>query len=279
MTRRTIEDFKLQNANFKLQIEVTMHSLRYKILIGGYVALVLSVAQLRAADEPSEKAKPASSLDRQLLEGLDNALLEGLDEAPNKSTKATTSDPKATNKLGTPAGNSPLDEDLLRELGGDHGEDIGVESAQQDPLVGIGRRMRNVQSRLNDQKLDDGTSQMQKRILDDLAALLQECKNCQGGGNGKPGSKSGKGSQGGKSPAAQAPSDTARNSSDKLKNRQTERGDSGALTSAMKESWGNLPEHVREHLGNVTSDAFLPKYELMLEKYFKRLGESNAAEQ
>jgi hypothetical protein len=237
------------------------------------------MAPLRAADEPGEKAKRASSLDQQLLEGLDNALLEGLDEAPNKSTKATTSDQsKGTNKLGAPTGKSPLDEDLLRELGGDNGEDIGVESAQQDPLVGIGRRMRNVQSRLTDQKLDDQTSQMQKRILEDLAALLQECKNCQGGGNGKPGSKSGKGSQGGKSPAAQAPSDTARNSSDKLKNRQTERGDLGALTSAMEESWGNLPQHVREHLGNVTSDAFLPKYELMLEKYFKRLGETDTGE-
>jgi hypothetical protein len=138
--------------------------------------------------------------------------------------------------------------------------------------------MRNVQSRLIDQKLDDGTSQMQKRILDDLAALLQECKKCQGGGSGKPGAKSGKGSQTGQSPAGQAPSDTARNSSDKLSNRNTQRGQTGSLAGAMKESWGNLPQHVRDRLGNAKTDTFLPKYELMLEKYFKRLGEADADE-
>lgn len=257
-----------------------MNSLRYKLVICGCVALALGVVQLRAADVPSGKAKPASSLDQQLLEGLDNALLEGLDDAPNKSTKATTSDQsKATKKLDTPPIKSPLDDDLLRELGGDNGEDLGAKPSSQDPLVGIGRRMRNVQSRLIDQKLDDGTSQMQQRILDDLAALLQECKKqCQGGGNGKPGSKSGKGSQGGKSPAAQAPSDTARNSSDKLRDRNTEQGGPGSLTGVMKESWGNLPQHVRDRLSNVNAEAFLPKYELMLEKYFKRLGEADAAE-
>jgi hypothetical protein len=269
----------MQIASIKLQIGNAMKSLQYKLLVCACFAIALGMAQLRAGDEPSEKAKPASSLDQKLLEGLDNALLEGLDDAPNKTTKAATSDQsKATKKLGTPSGNSQLDEDLLRELGGEKGEDIGLEPASQDPLVGIGRRMRNVQSRLIDQKLDDGTSQMQQRILDDLAALLQECKKCQGGGNGKAGSKPGKGSQGGTSPAAQAPSDMARNSSDKLRNRNTEPGVKGSLTGAMKESWGNLPQHVRDHLANVNADTFLPKYELMLEKYFKRLGEADAGE-
>jgi hypothetical protein len=234
---------------------------------------------LYAGDEPTEQAKPASTLDQQLLEGLDNALLKGLDDAPSKTAKATTSDQtNAAKKLNTPSSKSPLDDDLLRELGGKGGEDFDAEPASQDPLVGIGRRMRSVQSRLIDQKLDDGTSQMQQRILEDLAALLQECKKCQGGGNGKPGSKSGKGSQGGKSPAAQAPSDAALNSSDKLRNRNTEQGNQGSRAGAMKESWGNLPQHVRDRLTNVNADAFLPKYELLLEKYFKRLGEADSAE-
>jgi hypothetical protein len=259
--------------------EDTMKSLRCTVLGSGCLALSLITVQICADDVPRDKAKDSSALDQQLLEGLDNALLEGLDDAPGAITKGANSQQSgAAKKLDAPQTRSQLDEDLLRELGGEDGEEIGASSAQQDPLVGIGRRMRNVQSRLIDQKLDDGTSQMQKRILDDLAALLQECKKCQGGGSGKPGSKAGKGSQPGKSPAGQAPSDTAHSSSEKLRDRQTQRGDTGALTSAMKESWGNLPQHVREHLSNVKTDAFLPKYELMLEKYFKRLGEADAGE-
>ena len=60
--------------------------------------------------------------------------------------------------------------------------------------------------------------------------------------------------------------------------RNTEQESKGALVNAMKESWGNLPEHMRKHIANVTSDTFLPKYELMLEKYFKRLGEDDSSE-
>ena len=252
---------------------------RYLLLISGLVMLSAATAGL-CADEAIDKAKPTPSLDQQLLDNLDNALLEGLDDQPTKKSSAvepSKSQPDAQSsgqKTTRSDGDAQLDLELLREL---DGEDLGSGEARQDPLVGIGRRMRSVESRLIDQKLDDQTRQMQKRILDDLALLLQECKKCQGG-DAKPGSKAGKGSQSGNGPAGQAPSDTARDSSEKLKNRKTQRGDSGALNSAMKQSWGNLPQHVRKHFSNVKTDAFLPKYELMLEKYFKRLGEANAGE-
>ena len=104
----------MQIANIKLRIGDAMNSLQYKLLLCGCLAIAFGVAQLRAGDEPSEKAKPASALDQQLLEGLDNALLEGLDDAP---TKAATSDQtKAAKKLNTPSSKSPVDDDLLREL-------------------------------------------------------------------------------------------------------------------------------------------------------------------
>ncbi|MEX2025804.1 MAG: hypothetical protein WEH44_00865 [Pirellulaceae bacterium] len=218
---------------------------------------------LRAADEGDESKKAPSSLDQQLLEGLE-------DEPAPQATSAQPEPRRSTDK-------SPLDEELFRDLGGeDSGEDIAAPSASPDPLVAIGRQMRGVESRLMERKLDDQTRQMQQKVLNDLAVLMQECKKqCQGGGSGKPGSKAGKpgkGSQAGSSPAGQAPSD----SSEQRRDRATERGDKGGLANAMKESWGNLPEHARKHLSNVNADVFLPKYELMLEKYFKRLGEEAA---
>jgi hypothetical protein len=225
---------------------------------------------LLAADETGgdSNSKAPSSLDELLLEGLGD---EPADTAPASKPESNRSTDK-----------SPLDNELLRDLGGDiGGEDIGTRSASPDPLVPIGRRMRTVESRLADKKLDNETKQLQQQILTELAALMQECKKqCQGGA-GKPGSKpgkSGKGSQAGNNPAGQAPADTARDSSEKLRDRQTQRGDNGALINAKRESWGNLPEHVREHLRSVNTDVFLPKYELMLEKYFKRLGEEGANE-
>jgi hypothetical protein len=248
---------------------MTMTS-RYTLLVSGCLALGLISINLSAADEAGgeSNSKAPSSLDEQLLEGLDDG----------PADKATGTGQESSRSKGK----SPLDEELLRDLGGEvGGEDTGKPSASPDPLVAIGQRMRAVESRLTEQKLDGQTRQLQQKILADLATLMQECKKqCQGGG-GKPGSKpgkSGKGSQAGNSPAGQAPADTARDSSEKLRNRATERSDNGALVNAMKESWGNLPEHARKHLANMNKDVFLPKYEIMLEKYFKRLGEDDANE-
>jgi hypothetical protein len=254
--------------------EVTMNILRSALTLTACCALGLGFVGARTAAEDPRGASPAKnqkpSLDDQLLEGLDNALLEGLDDATSK---------KAQSKVKQNEKANSLDDQLLDDL---DNKDDRPDGKADDPLVGIERRMKTVAARLADEQLDDQTTDLQKRILDDLAALLQECKKqCQGGGSGKPGSKPGKGGQGsqaGKSPATQAPSDTARDSSDKLRNRATERPDKGALVNAMKESWGNLPQRLRQELSNSNTDAFLPKYEMMLEKYFKRLAEAESNE-
>jgi hypothetical protein len=214
-----------------------------------FAILISAAAAAFASDEP--QAKPASALDEELLQGLDNALLEGLDEKPIEKAK-----------------NVP---DVQP------GEDQGSAGKSKDPLVGIGRRMRAVESRLGEQQLDDQTRQMQKQILDELAALVQECKKqCQGSGN-KPPSKSSKPSRGSQAGSpGQAPLEgPPRDSSDKLRERKTERDDRASIVNARKESWGNLPEHARQQIPNNYTEEFLPKYELLLEKYFKRLGEED----
>jgi hypothetical protein len=237
------------------------------------LVVLFPALHLCADDEAGDANSKAPSLDELLLEGLSGD--EPARKAPDSSSAPSPSKAKST-----------LDDELLRELGGGaidktDGEDVGAAGASPDPLVAIGRQMRDVESRLTEQKLDDGTRQLQEKILADLAVLMQECKKqCQGGGS-KPGSKSGKpgqGSQAGNNPAGQAPSDAARDSTDDLRNRATGPKQNGALVNARNESWGNLPEHVREHLRNMNTDVFLPKYELMLEKYFKRLGEEQASE-
>ena len=57
-----------------------MNMLRRLLLLVGLLTLSGVTIQL-CADEASDKTKPASSLDHQLLDDLNNARLEGLDEA------------------------------------------------------------------------------------------------------------------------------------------------------------------------------------------------------
>jgi len=46
-----------------------------------------------------------------------------------------------------------------------------------------------------------------------------------------------------------------------------------AMHELMKDVWGQLPQHDREQMSQSAPEQFLPKYELLIEKYYKRLAE------
>jgi hypothetical protein len=41
----------------------------------------------------------------------------------------------------------------------------------------------------------------------------------------------------------------------------------------MKQLWGELPEHAREQMLQLPDEEFPPKYESLIEDYFRRLSE------
>ncbi len=45
----------------------------------------------------------------------------------------------------------------------------------------------------------------------------------------------------------------------------------------LKEAWGQLPPHAREQMLQSPPEQFLPKYELLIEKYYKRLADQQQA--
>ena len=53
------------------------------------------------------------------------------------------------------------------------------------------------------------------------------------------------------------------------------RPDMGQMQSLVKKIWGELPDTTREQMLEPLVEEFLPKYELLIEEYFRRL----AAEQ
>ena len=55
--------------------------------------------------------------------------------------------------------------------------------------------------------------------------------------------------------------------------------DMGAMKNLMKDIWGQLPPHAREQMLQSPPEQFLPKYELMLEQYYKRLAEEQRSSQ
>ena len=65
----------------------------------------------------------------------------------------------------------------------------------------------------------------------------------------------------------------ARDSTDRLDRSSAKPVDKGEVNEMVKALWGHLPERNRDQKLQSFSDEFLPKYELEIEQYYRRLSE------
>lgn len=227
--------------------------------------LVLGLASVAGA---ADKA-PAKSLDDQLLDDLDTELLPATEKKPAVAKDDETQTPRASKR-----DDAGLDQKLLDEI---EGEDIEL-GPKTDPLTLIGRSMRKVESLIDKRDTSPRTQEMQKEIVRNLDLLLEQTKKqCQGGQCKSPSSSS---QQAGKSAAGNKPAEgdpsnkPARDSTERLaKAGKTDAQDEEDLDELVKQVWGHLPEKIRGQMQNVGVEDFLPKYEKLIEDYYKRLAE------
>jgi hypothetical protein len=223
------------------------------------------------ANDQSKSVRSDRSLDDELLKSLESAA--PLDESTKAKKGQASATPTAKENAKDDRASS-LDNQLLDDLAG---EDLGQPGELQNPLVRIERKMRTVEKRLTDGRLDQQTGDLQRQILDELAQFTQQCKAACKSGEGaskpKPGAGSKAGSTAGHAPATTLPGD----SSTQLQKRDAQAADRQTATDALKESWGHLPERFRDQLSAPPGDEVLPKYEAMLKKYFQRLAEDDPA--
>jgi hypothetical protein len=188
---------------------------------------------------------------------------------------------------GGPATPGALNEQLQRELGS------AAQSQADSPLVDIARAMLQVEQRIGEADSGQETQEMQGRILTNLDELLRQaraqCQACQGACN-KPGGQQQvaqrekvqqpkdvppapyvkrKNSGGGADPSrAKAGPDRVSPAMKVIKQPNMEE-----MRALLKDLWGELPERERQQMLQLPVEEFLPKYELLIEQYFKRLAE------
>ena len=215
------------------------------------------------------KAPPANSLDAALLEDLDNDLLEGVKNLPPAKKDAARGDDATSGDdatAGENAGEMPA---------------AGDESGEE-PLIRIGQQMRTAE-KLIDQKRP--AERVQDQILTDLAALIkkiEEQAQSQSSSSGKSPNPQEQASardqvkqpqSGSGNPGTQPSQKPAKESTDRLGKNDVQRPDAESVRSMLKEAWGQLPPHAREQMLQSPPEQFLPKYELLIEKYYKRLAD------
>jgi hypothetical protein len=193
---------------------------------------------------PTVLADEPKSLDAQLLEGLDDDLLKGLPSP----TKPAESKPGA-------------------------GQPQQQESAATNPLAQIAERMRLAQKRIAERDTTADTQQLQKQIQDDLAALIEaakkQCAACNKPGNGSSGQQAG--TTGGQ-PTPAPP----RDSTNRIEQGTKESTETADVADVIRRFWGHLPDKLREQMQASLSEQFLPKYERLIEDYYKRLAEEGS---
>ncbi len=259
MTRIPIARMELLNASAR-------------VIVATASVLLLSAAAAAAEPDlvpPPEDAPPAakradiSSLDDALLEGLDNELLEGAGDVKGRTTPQ-----KPSTEADAADGAEMIDDTQPAE--------------HDDPLVHISQEMRMVEEYLPQPARRGHAEQLQRRIVDDLARLIEQAeaqRAQQSPSSQQQQSKSvaqrkqvqqPKQSQGNAGKDSNQP---AQDSSNRLGKAEAARPDPDLFKRMMKDTWGHLPARDREQMLQTTPDKFLPQYELMIEKYYKRLAE------
>jgi len=157
------------------------------------------------------------------------------------------------------------------------------EAAPPTPRSVAGKMRRSGQS-IRSTDAGPATQALQRRILTELEELLRQS----GSGRGPTGSQQAqKAAQQGPSPAGKAPkpgdaaSQTkpgAKPSGSGIAPNTEEAGAQGTgpggRSAMVRQVWGDLPQHQREQMLQLQPpEEFLPKYELLIEEYFKRLAE------
>ena len=259
--------------------------MRYHLLVALAVSFALA-GSAALADPPAKKPpKAGSSLDDELLKGLGDDPLLDLDK-PKKPSGATKPDAENAGKptpTSKPKPSSPLDDELLKGLG-----EPAEETDQDNPLVRITKKMREVEELIRQSKSGDATQERQQQIVKDLEKLIDQLEQQQQQQSSSSSSQQQQQQQAerdkvqqpgqkqprpGQQQQAGESNKPAKDSTERQGKPEVHKPDMAQMRDLLKDIWGELPPRLRQQMMQSAVEKFLPKYELQIEEYFKTLSE------
>ncbi|HEY5315424.1 MAG TPA: hypothetical protein VIK18_23035 [Pirellulales bacterium] len=252
--------------------------------------------QKRASDKPATH-QPAADKPGTAKQQLDDLLLRKLGDEP-ADHKPGDAPLNPGPRLGDPAPRpakktiSPLDEDLLKQLernddqqpAAAHEPEAATKGGADDgPVDRLSRQMRDVQQRLDRQKSDADTQQLEQKIVEALEKLIKEASQQSSSSSSSSGKsqsqqtaerdKASQPQPGQQAGGGKDQNQPARDSSKRVGKPKVEKPDLAKLQDLMKDVWGELPPRLRQQMMQSSVEHFVPKYEFEIEEYFKTLAE------
>ena len=141
--------------------------------------------------------------------------------------------------------------------------------------------MGKAKSLLGQAESGPATQQLQRQIVAQLDTLIREAQKRSGAGSPQSSARNVASPPPGVKPKAQPGPDTgkpetqpAQAANPKARPGEVRGPGAPGLANAINRLWGNLPYRQRQQVSQVPgSEEFLPKYEPLLEEYYKRLTE------
>lgn len=154
-----------------------------------------------------------------------------------------------------------------------------AEDQSASPLLRIAGDMRQVETLIRQGQSGRPTQQVQQQIVEDLQQVIREGESRLGPGllgqhvGAKPsGGKPGQGEAQPGSGPAKAGALPAQGAAPAAPGSQPRRPSPAEIRALLSRFWGSLPERQREQMLQMQQvEEFLPKYELWIEEYFRRL--------
>jgi hypothetical protein len=234
------------------------------------IVLVGLMVFLSSAIPVIAQSQQGRSLDSELLKNLKTHSKNDIEREALGAGEKGKAD-KLQNKTGQ--GGVDLDEQLQRELG------AAAEKEDDNPLLNIARTMSQVRQRMAQIDAGPTTLNLQKQIIADLDLVLDKARKSAG--------QCSSGSCNSQKPSSQKPSDSppkpganagkkpgskpATSSSPQPPDGQSHKPDMEERRAMMDNLWGELPQHVREQMLQSPVEEFVPKYEQLIEDYFRDL--------
>lgn len=200
------------------------------------------------------------------------------DSQENNPAGAQQDNSNDSRNSATRSESEQVENQLLQQLQKPIGEDLGQPS-QESPLERVANQMRQAGPLIGQPDKAAETRRIQQSIVGALEELIKQQEPSSASPREKRGSDSSQ--TAGKQPPKDRGS-TQKNADPSPKSNATGSPTiaTGSVTapaeaarSFLQQLWGHLPARARQQVSQEWGEEFLPKYELQLEDYFRRLAE------
>ena len=225
-------------------------------------------------------SKKTQSLDADLLKSLNADPLDEFDRelfAPDEDKVKRPALPGR--EQGPPGKDEDWKRQLLRELG------AASTSEDDNPLLDVARQMRQVEGLIAETESGPQTQGLQHQIVASLDELIKQARSCCKKCSPSQCSPKVAARQQVRQPKAKPKPGRGKPSQKPVTDPITQPGQAGSggitldeMKELIKSVWGELPETEREQMLEWAGDEFLPKYQLLIELYFRRLAEQRRSE-